>query len=58
MRLFHILLIKITAETFKEFVDKLTLPLSSELGIEVNSDDDPEIKELRGVINKMRAKYL
>ncbi len=45
-------------ETFKEFVDKLTLPLSSELGIEVNSDDDPEIKELRGVINKMRAKYL
>ena len=31
-------------ETFKEFVDKLTLPLSSELGIEVNSDDDPEIK--------------
>ena len=46
------------AETFKEFVDKLTLPLSSELGIEVNSDDDPEIKELRGVINKMRAKYL
>ena len=46
------------AENFKEFVDKLTLPLSSELGIEVNSDDDPEIKELRGVINKMRAKYL
>ena len=43
-------------ETFKEFVDKLTLPLSSELGIEVNSDDDPEIKELRGVINKMRDK--
>ena len=46
------------AENFKEFVDKLTLPLSSELGVEVNSDDDPEIKELRGVINKMRAKYL
>ena len=45
-------------KTFKEFVDKLTLSLSSELGIKVNPEEDPEIKELRGLINKMRAKYL
>ena len=45
-------------KTFKEFVDILTLPLSSELGIKVNPEEDPEIKELRGLINKMRAKYL
>ena len=45
-------------KTFKEFIDKLTLPLSSELGVKVNPEEDPEIKELRGLINKMRAKYL
>ena len=45
-------------KTFKEFVDKLTLSLSNELGIKVNPEEDPEIKELRGLINKMRAKYL
>ncbi len=45
-------------KTFKEFVDKLTLSLSSELGIKVNPEEDPEIKELRGLINKIRAKYL
>ena len=45
-------------KTFKEFIDKLTLSLSSELGIKVNPEEDPEIKELRGLINKMRAKYL
>ncbi len=45
-------------KTFKEFVDKLTLSLSSELGVKVNPEEDPEIKELRGLINKMRAKYL
>ena len=45
-------------KTFKEFVDKLTLSLSNELGIKVNPEEDPEIKELRGLINKIRAKYL
>ena len=45
-------------KTFKEFINKLTLSLSSELGIKVNPEEDPEIKELRGLINKMRAKYL
>ena len=45
-------------KTFKEFIDELTLPLSRELGIEVDAKEDPEIKELRGHINKMRAKYL
>ena len=45
-------------KVFKEFIDKLTLPLSKELGIEVNPDDDPEIKELRCLINKIRAKNL
>jgi len=45
-------------KTFKEFINELTLPLSRELGVEVNAKEDPEIKELRGHINKMRAKYL
>ena len=45
-------------KVFKEFIDKLTLPLSKQLGVEVNPDDDPEIKELRGLINKIRAKNL
>ena len=42
-------------KTFKEFINELTLPLSRELGVEVNAKEDPEIKELRGHINKISS---
>ena len=45
-------------ENFKKFVDELTLPLSEELGVEVKPGEDTETKELRDLINKLRAKSL
>ena len=45
-------------ENFKEFVERLTLPLSKELGVEIKPGENTETKELRDLINKLRAKSL
>ncbi len=44
--------------SFKKFVDELTLPLSNELGVEIKPGEDTETKELRDLINRLRAKNL